>query len=66
MRFDDPIAVDVEASAALDDAQRAALAREIEEAVRAQLQVRIAVTVLDRGGLPRGVYKNAIVAVREP
>jgi len=22
--------------------------------------------VLDRGGLPRGVYKNAIVAVREP
>jgi phenylacetate-CoA ligase/benzoylacetate-CoA ligase len=66
VRFDDAIAVDVEASAPLDDAQRAALAREIEATVRAQLQVRVAVTVLDRGGLPRGVYKNAIVAVREP
>ena len=60
-----PIEVDVEASAALDDAARTALAREIEDAVRSQLQVRIAVTVLERGGLPRGVYKNAIVAVRE-
>ncbi|MGZ5277522.1 MAG: hypothetical protein ACXWCU_16585, partial [Caldimonas sp.] len=66
VRFDAAIAVDVEASAALDDAQRAALAREIEDLVRAQLQVRVAVAVLDRGGLPRGVYKNAIVAVREP
>ena len=66
VRFDDPIAVEVEASAALDDAQRAALAREIEAAVRSQLQVRVAVTVLERGGLPRSVYKTAIVAVREP
>ncbi len=66
MRFDDAIAVDVEASAPIDDARRAALAQEIEAAVRTQLQVRVAVTVLDRGGLPRGVYKNAIVAVREP
>ena len=65
VRFDDAIEVDVEASAALDDAARAALAREIEDAVRSQLQVRIAVTVLERGGLPRGVYKNALVAVRE-
>ena len=66
VRFDEPIAVEVEASAALDDAQRAALAREIEAAVRSQLQVRVAVTVLERGGLPRSVYKTAIVAVREP
>jgi len=65
VRFDQPIEVDVEASGALDDAARAALAREIEDAVRGQLQVRIAVTVLERGGLPRGVYKNAIAAVRE-
>ena len=66
VRFDEPIAVEVEASAALDDAQRAALAREIEAAVRSQLQVRVAVAVLERGGLPRSVYKTAIVAVREP
>ena len=66
VRFDEPIAVEVEASAGLDDAGHAALAREIEDAVRAQLQVRIAVTVLDRGGLPRSAYKNALVAIREP
>ena len=66
MRFDDPIAVDVEASAAIDEPARAALARAIEAAVRAELQVRIAVTVLERGGLPRSAYKNALVAVREP
>jgi phenylacetate-coenzyme A ligase PaaK-like adenylate-forming protein len=66
VRFDEAIPVEVEASTGLDDAQRAALAREIEDAVRTQLQVRVAVAVLDRGGLPRGVYKNAIVAVREP
>ncbi|MCE9657496.1 MAG: AMP-binding protein [Burkholderiales bacterium] len=65
VRFDDAIEVDVEASAVIDHAARAALAREIEEVVRAQLQVRVAATVLDRGGLPRGVYKNSIVAVRE-
>jgi len=65
VRFDAAIAVDVEASAPLDDMQRDALAREIGAAVRSQLQVRVAVTVLDRGGLPRGVYKNAIVAVRD-
>ena len=64
-RFDDAIAVDVEASAVLDDAARAALARAIEDAVRAQQQVRIAVTLLDRGGLPRSAYKTALVAVRE-
>ena len=65
VRFDEAIAVEVEASAALDEAQRTVLAAEIEALVRSQLQVRIAVTVLERGGLPRGVYKNAIVAVRE-
>jgi phenylacetate-coenzyme A ligase PaaK-like adenylate-forming protein len=66
VRFDDAIAVEVEASAPLDATQRAALANEIEATVRTQLQVRVAVGVLDRGSLPRGVYKNAIVAVREP
>ena len=66
VRFDDAIPVEVEASTSLDGAQHAALAAEIEDVVRTQLQVRVAVTVLERGGLPRGVYKNAIVAVREP
>jgi phenylacetate-CoA ligase/benzoylacetate-CoA ligase len=66
VRFDEPIAVDVEASAALDDAAREGLACEVEALVRTRLQVRIAVTVVDRGSLPRSAYKNALVAVREP
>ena len=67
VRFDRPIELDVEASSPtpLDAAARDALAREIEETVRAALQVRVAVSVLERGGLPRGVYKNAIAAVRD-
>jgi hypothetical protein len=64
VRFDAPIELDVESAAALDGAQRAALAREIEDAVRSQLQVRVAVTVLAAGSLPRSVYKNALLAVR--
>jgi len=62
----DRFATDAAMSAALADAARADLARAIEDTVRAQLQVRIAVSVLERGGLPRSAYKNALVAVREP
>lgn len=65
VRFDDPIGLDVESSAApMTDAARLALAAEVEALVRAELQVRVAVRVLERGGLPRGAYKNALVAVR--
>jgi phenylacetate-CoA ligase/benzoylacetate-CoA ligase len=66
VRFDDPIAVDIEATAGVEAAQFAALGRAIEDAVRAQLQVRIAVTVLAAGALPRSAYKNSLLAVREP
>lgn len=66
VRFDEPIAVDVETLPGFDPAQAPALARRIEAEVRAQLQVRVAVTVLPQGSLPRGAYKNAILAVREP
>jgi F0F1-type ATP synthase delta subunit len=66
VRFDAPIEVDVESAQPLDTTQQAALAREIEAAVRAALQLRVAVSVLPPGGLPRNVYKNALLAVREP
>ena len=66
VRFDEPIVVDVEASAGFDLAQAENLAREIEQQVRTHLQVRIAVHVLKPGGLEKSVYKNAILAVREP
>ena len=66
VRFDEPLAVDVESVSELTSTQVAALAANIEQAVRAQLQVRITVTVLRTGQLPRAVYKNAILSVREP
>jgi len=65
VRFDDAIAVEVEATQVLAAAQAAALAHEIEAEVRVQLQVRVAVTVLPPGSLPRGTYKNALVVVRD-
>ena len=66
VRFDEPIAVDVEAVTGLDPVQATTLARNIEAEVRSQLQVRVAVTVLPYGSLPRGTYKNAILADRTP
>ena len=65
VRFDDAIALEVEATQVLAAAQAAALAHEIEAEVRVQLQVRVAVTVLPPGSLPRGTYKNALVVVRD-
>ena len=62
VRFDEPIAVDVETVAGFDPAKAAMLARSIEAEIRTHLQVRVAVTVLPFGSLPRGTYKNAILA----
>jgi len=64
VRFDEPIAVDVEASPSLDLGHTDNLAREIEQHVRERLQVRIAVRVVDPGDLEKSVYKNAMLAVR--
>ncbi|MCX7180183.1 MAG: hypothetical protein NTX56_15935, partial [Proteobacteria bacterium] len=64
VRFDDPIPVDVEAAPGLDKAVYAGLVQKIEHEVRNQLQVRIVVTLLDSGSLPRSVYKNSLLAVR--
>jgi len=64
VRFDDPIAVDVEASPRLDASAYAGLATAIAQAVRAQLQVRIEAKVLEPGSLPRSAYKNSLLAVR--
>jgi hypothetical protein len=66
VRFDDPLPVDVEAAAGAEAARFEALARAIEAEVRGQLQVRVAVTVLANGTLPKSAYKNSLLAVREP
>jgi len=65
VRFDHALPVEIEGAASLGAGQRAALASEIEDVVRARLQVRVAVTVLPHGALPRGTYKNALVVVRD-
>lgn len=64
VRFDNSIAVDVEAAPSLAPNAYPGLAAAIVQAVRAQLQVRIDVTVLEPGSLPRSVYKNSLLAVR--
>lgn len=65
VRFDDAVPVEVEAAASTPASGYAALAALIEKAVRAELQVRIAPTVVAPGTLPRGTYKTSLVAVRE-
>lgn len=64
VRFDDAVAVDVEAHATTPAETYAALAAAIGKVVRAELQVRIAPTVVAPGTLPRGTYKTSLVAVR--
>ncbi|NMG17183.1 benzoylacetate-CoA ligase Bal [Aromatoleum bremense] len=64
VRFDDPIPVDVEAHPSMDAGIYPGLAEAIVQCVRTQLQVRIAVTVLAPGSLPRSVYKNSLLAIR--
>lgn len=65
VRFDEPIAVDVEAAPGFELSRAETLRKEIEDAVRTQLQVRIRITVLAHGTLPRSAYKNALLAVRD-
>jgi len=64
VRFDDPIAVDVEAVDNLSGDSAETLRREIEAEVRSQLQIRIRVMVLEPKSIPKSVYKNSLVAVR--
>jgi hypothetical protein len=40
------------------------LAQAIEAEIRNQLQVRVHVTVLPAGALPRSAYKNSLLGVR--
>ena len=65
VRFDDPIAVEVEAAPSIDAAIYKTLGTEMEELVRARLQVRIAVQVVPPGTLPRAVYKSPLLVTRQ-
>lgn len=65
VRFDDPIAIDIEAAAVVPSERYQGLRQAIEAEIRSQMQVRVNVTVLPPGSLPKSVYKNSLLAVRE-
>jgi phenylacetate-coenzyme A ligase PaaK-like adenylate-forming protein len=64
VRFDSPIPVEVEAALAMSKEESESLAAGIEAHSRAQLQARLAVTIVPPGTLPRSMYKQSLVAVR--
>ena len=64
VRFDEPIRVEVEAIAP-DSEGRTALRTSIEDAVRKSLQVRIDVSIVDPGTLPRSSYKASLLYTPE-
>ena len=66
VRFDEPMPLEIEAAAGIAPTDYARLAGDIEALVRSQLQVRIVATVMAPGSLSRSVYKNSLLAVREP
>jgi phenylacetate-CoA ligase/benzoylacetate-CoA ligase len=65
VRFDDPIEIDIEASLGVPANEFDGLRIAIEAEVRNQLQVRVRVTLLQPGALPKSAYKNSLLAVRE-
>ena len=65
VRYDAPIPVDVEASPRLAAGRYEEVARAVERELRARLQIRADVTLLDPGTLPRTTYKTPLLHVRE-
>ncbi len=64
VRFDEAIPVDVEVKEEIPKAAYQELSNNIEKEVRSRMQVRISVTIVSNGTLPRGTYKTSLVAVR--
>ena len=63
-RFDQPIPLELEAKNGVDHERWQVLAQKIEEAVRDELQVRVAPVLMPSGTLPRGGYRTSLVQVR--
>lgn len=61
VRFDVPIPLDVETATGLDSEAASALRERIATEVRKQLQVRVAVTLLDPGSIPATGYKTSLL-----
>jgi phenylacetate-coenzyme A ligase PaaK-like adenylate-forming protein len=65
VQFDLPIPLDVEADSALPVDRYGPLAKRIELAVREELQIRVRVSILASGSIPKGTYKTALVQTRK-
>ena len=64
VRFDQPIPIELEARNSVGYDQWRPLAQRIGEAVREELQVRVAPVLVPSGTLPRGTYTTDLVQVR--
>lgn len=64
VRFDEPIPVEVEAARGTSPEAMIGIAAAIEQRVREQLQIRVRVTLVPTGAIPRGAYKTALTHVR--
>ena len=64
VRYDTPIPVEVEASPGLAAGRYEEVARAVERELRARLQIRADVTILNPGTLPRTTYKTPLLHVR--
>lgn len=64
VRFDEAIPIDVEVKEEVLETAYQELSYNIEREVRSRMQVRISVTIVSNGTLPRGTYKTSLVAVR--
>jgi len=65
VRYDTPIPVDVEAAPGLPPDRYPEVARAIARELRARLQIRADVTILDPETLPRTTYKTPLLHVRQ-
>jgi phenylacetate-coenzyme A ligase PaaK-like adenylate-forming protein len=64
VRFDSPIPFEIERRPELGASQLAVVRAAIETEVRSRLQIRVDVTIVEPGTIPRTAYKTALVQLR--
>jgi phenylacetate-coenzyme A ligase PaaK-like adenylate-forming protein len=64
VRFDSPIPFEIERGAELGASQLPVVRVAIETEVRSRLQIRVDVTIVEPGTIPRTAYKTALVQLR--
>jgi phenylacetate-coenzyme A ligase PaaK-like adenylate-forming protein len=66
VRFDSPSAFEIERRPELGASQLAVVRAAIETEVRSRLQIRVDVTIVEPGTIPRTAYKTALVQLGLP